>query len=179
MLLTYQQKYGIITHRFDFKERLWIMEAERFRRFVLLVDGVHKAVQKIKYNAAPDFGVKGVHTLWVYELLCHPEGMTASELASTSMIDRSLISREIETLREKGYITAETPKGKRSYNYKIKLTEAGKEVARKIENIAMDIQKRADIGIKEGELESFYATLEVLSKNLAYIADGKETEGKE
>ncbi len=146
---------------------------------MLLVDGIHKAVQKIKYNAAPDFGVKGVHTLWVYELLCHPDGMTASELAATSMIDRSLISREIETLREKGYITTQEPKGKRNYNYKIKLTEEGKKVARKIEDIAMDIQKRTDIGIKEAELESFYATLELISKNLADIADGKETEGKE
>ena len=101
----------------QFKERLFNMEAERFRRFVLLVDGAHKAVQKIKYNKACDFGVKGVHMLWVYELLCTPEGMTASELAAKSLIDRSLISREIEVLREKGYITSEEPKGKRNYNY--------------------------------------------------------------
>ena len=149
------------------------MEKERFRRFILLVDGIHKSVQKIKNNKATDFGVKGVHTLWVYELLCHPEGMTASELAAKSMIDRSLISREIESLKKKGYISTEDPEGKRNYNCKIKLTEKGKEVAGSIGDIARDVQSLADLGISEKELESFYATLEKLYRNLHLIAEEK------
>ena len=147
------------------------MESKRFRRFVLLVDGIHKSVQKIKYNNAPDFGVKGVHTLWVYELLCHPEGMTASELANESMIDRSLISREIERLKEIGYIETDDNNGKRNYNTKIRLTERGREVAASIGEIAMDVQTRANAGISESDLEGFYRTLEKLNKNLAGIAE--------
>ena len=147
------------------------MESERFRRFTLLVDSIHKSVQKIKNNKASDFGVKGVHTLWVYELLCHPEGMTASELAAKSMIDRSLISREIEPLKAKGYITAEEVVGKRSYNSKIRLTEKGKEIARRIGDIAIEIQKLADMGIDEEELIRFYVTLEKISSNLSGIAE--------
>ena len=147
------------------------MESERFRRFVLLVDGIHKSVQKIKYNNAPDFGVKGVHTLWVYELLCHPEGMTASELATQSMIDRSLISREIERLKEIGYIETDDNKGKRNYNTKIRLTEKGRAVAASIGDIAMDVQTRANAGITDSDLEGFYRTLEKLHKNLAVIAE--------
>lgn len=147
------------------------MESKRFRRFVLLVDGIHKSVQKIKYNNAPDFGVKGVHTLWVYELLCHPEGMTASELANESMIDRSLISREIERLKEIGYIETDDNNGKRNYNTKIRLTERGREVAASIGEIAMDVQTRANAGISESDLEGFYRTLEKLNKNLADIAE--------
>ena len=150
------------------------MEGERFRRFILLVDGIHKSVQKIKNNRAIDFGVKGVHTLWVYELLCHPEGMTASELASNSMIDRSLISREIEALKKKGYVTAEEVAGKRNYNSKIRLTEKGKEVATRIGDIAIEIQNLADMGISDEELADFYATLEKLSDNLASIAEKKK-----
>ena len=150
------------------------MESERFRRFTLLVDGIHKSVQKIKNNKASDFGVKGVHTLWVYELLCHPEGMTASELAAKSMIDRSLISREIEALKEKGYITAERSIGKRNYNSKIRLTEKGKEVAEKIGDIAIEMQAMANMGISEEELIQFYNTLEKLSGNLMDIANEKE-----
>ena len=111
-MLTNQQTYDIISRIYEMEIK---MESERFRRFVLLVDGIHKSVQKIKYNNVPDFGVKGVHTLWVYELLCHPEGMTASELATQSMIDRSLISREIERLKEIGYIETDDNKGKRNY----------------------------------------------------------------
>ena len=150
------------------------MEGERFRRFILLVDSIHKSVQKIKNNKAIDFGVKGVHTLWVYELLCHPEGMTASELAAKSMIDRSLISREIEPLKAKGYITAEEVVGKRSYNTKIRLTEKGKVVAKRIGDMAIEIQKLADMGIDEEELIRFYVTLEKISGNLSSIADENE-----
>ena len=150
------------------------MEKERFRRFILLVDGIHKSVQKIKNNKATDFGVKGVHTLWVYELLCHPEGMTASELAAKSMIDRSLISREIEPLKAKGYITAEEVAGKRSYNTKIRLTEKGRAIAEKIGDMAIEIQKLADMGIDEEELIRFYTTLEKISGNLSSIADENE-----
>ena len=150
------------------------METERFRKFVLLVEGIHKSVQKIKFNNAPDFGVKGVHTLWVYELLCHPEGMTASELAAKSMIDRSLISREIEPLVQKGYIKVAESGRKRSYNTKITLTEEGKKIAVGIGEIAMDIQNRADGGISDSELESFYSTLEKLYKNLSVIAEDQQ-----
>ena len=150
------------------------MESERFRKFILLVDGIHKSVQKIKNNKALDFGVKGVHTLWVYELLCNPDGMTASELAAKSMIDRSLISREIEALKSKGYVTAEEAVGKRSYNSKIRLTEKGKEVAVRIGDIAIEIQKLADSGIDEEELVSFYTTLEKISNNLSTIAEENE-----
>ena len=39
------------------------MEAERFRRFVLLVEGIHKAVQKIKYNNNSN---KSYHLLRTY-----------------------------------------------------------------------------------------------------------------
>ena len=147
------------------------MERERFRRFVLLVEGTHKAVQKIKFNRAPDFGVKGVHTLWVYELLLHPEGITASELAAQSMIDRSLISRELEPLKELGYIETDGDPSKRNYNAKIKLTEKGKEVASNLGKIALEVQTLADNGISEEELDSFYKTLEKINKNLLNIAE--------
>lgn len=147
------------------------MESERFRRFVLLVEGVHKSVQKIKFNKASDFGVKGVHTLWVYELLRHPEGITASELASESMIDRSLISRELESLKKLGYIETEGNPSKRNYNAKIKLTVKGKEVAENIGDLALEVQSCASDGISEEELNSFYRTLEKLNANLLKIAD--------
>ena len=147
------------------------MESERFRRFVLLVEGVHKSVQKIKFNKASDFGVKGVHTLWVYELLRHPEGITASELASESMIDRSLISRELESLKKLGYIETDGNPTKRNYNAKIKLTVKGKEVAENIGELALEVQSCASDGISEEELNSFYRTFEKLNANLLKIAD--------
>ena len=90
-------------------------EPTRFEKLALLIDGIHKSIHKIKIEAAPALGVKAVHVFWVYELLIHPEGLTSAELASKSMIDRSLVSREIEALKKGGYITSEPGTGKRNY----------------------------------------------------------------
>ena len=92
------------------------MEQERFMRFISLIDGVHKSVQKIRVDNAATFGIKSVHILWVYELMRHPEGLSAAELAAKSNIDRSLISREISALEANGFIKIEKQSGKRNYN---------------------------------------------------------------
>lgn len=149
------------------------MEQERFSRFIRNVDTVQKSIRKFKIANAEVFGIKSVHILWVYELYSHPEGISGAELAAKSMIDRSLISREIADLKENGYVTTEDTGTKRAYNAKIKLTERGREMARAVGAAGRDIQNRADDGITEEELESFYKTFEKLSANLERIAAEK------
>ena len=152
------------------------MQSVRFYRFVLLIDGVHKCIQKLRLDTAPYFGVKSVHIFWVYELLAHPEGLTAAELASRSMISRSLVSREIEELHKDGYIELnETARGKRkNYNSRITLTEKGRALAAKIMEEGIKIQDAASTDISPEELASFYATLEKLHANLCMIAAERE-----
>lgn len=149
------------------------MEQERFSRFIRNVDTVQKSIRKFKVANAEVFGIKSVHVLWVYELYSHSEGMSAAELAAKSMIDRSLISREIADLKENGYVTTEDTGTKRAYNAKIKLTEKGREMAKAVGAAGRDIQNKADDGITEVELENFYKTFEKLSKNLEKIATEK------
>ena len=147
------------------------MQSVRFYRFVLLIDGVHKCIQKLRIDTAPYFGVKSVHIFWVYELLAHPEGLNAAELASRSMISRSLVSREIEKLQQDGYIhVQEIARGKRkNYNSRIILTDKGKALAYHITAEGMKLQNAADIGITHEELTAFYETLEKIYKNLCAI----------
>ncbi len=149
------------------------MQMERFNRFVQLIDGVHKSVSKIKLSFAPLLGVKSVHVFWLYELLSYPQGLTAAALASKSKIDRSLISREIEELCERGYVSVMGGSGekRKNYNSRICLTEQGKALARTIAEYAMAAQNAADVGISEEELVSFYRTLEKISANLADVAE--------
>lgn len=152
------------------------MQSIRFYRFVLLIDGVHKCIQKLRFDTAPYFGVKSVHIFWIYELMAHPEGLNAAELASRSMISRSLVSREIEELLKDGYIVMqETARGKRkNYNSRITLTEKGKELATMIMGEGMKVQNAASAGISDEELASFYNTLEKLHQNLCTIASERE-----
>lgn len=146
------------------------MESVRFEKFTLLIYGIHKCINKIKFEMAPGLGVKSVHVFWVYELLLHPEGLSAAEIAAVSMVDRSLVSREIETLKNNGYVVTEDSGKKRGYNARITLTEKGRELAEKIKDEALRVQKSADAGISEEELMSFYSTLEKLYANFASLA---------
>jgi DNA-binding MarR family transcriptional regulator len=149
------------------------MEAERFNQFVQLIESVHKSVNKIKLSIAPTLGVKSVHVFWLYELLSHPEGLTAATLANKSKIDRSLISREVEELRARGYIEVAAGGGekRKNYNSRIRLTEQGRELAQTITGYAMAAQLAADSGVSEEELQAFYATLKKLSNNLSQLAE--------
>ena len=147
------------------------MEQERFFRFTRLIDSLHKSVMRLRLEKAPAFGVKGVHVFWVYELARHPDGLSAAELAQSSKIDRSLVSRELAVLKKQGLVAADN--AARSYNAKLRLTEAGKRAAQDIKAIALEIQSRASAGISDAELASFYATLEKLSRNLSSISEEK------
>ena len=146
------------------------MEAVRFEKFTLLIDGIHKSINRIKFDTAPYLGVKSVHVFWIYQLALHPEGLTAAEIAAASMVDRSLVSREIAALEKGGYVAREETGKKRSYNARITLTEKGTELAEKITKEAIGVQSRVDEGITEGELESFYSTLEKLYTNFAALS---------
>ena len=153
------------------------MESERFNQFVQLIDGIHKSVNKIKLAVAPTLGVKSVHIFWHYDLLSHPEGLTAATLALKSHIDRSLISREVEELCARGYVevTGGSGEKRKNYNSRIRLTESGRVLAKTITTYALAAQTAADAGISEGELASFYATLEKLAGNLSRVAEQPET----
>ena len=149
---------------------------DRFYTFVLLIEGIHKSINQLKFDFAPSLGVKSVHIFWVYELFAHPDGLTAAELASRALISRSLISREIECLLEKGYVQIhENARGKRkNYNARITLTEKGRELATDIQAKAKKIQTRVNAGISEEEMAAFYATMEKLYKNIQDVLKENE-----
>ena len=144
------------------------MEPIRFKKFSLLIDGIHKSVHNLKVTIAPHLGVKGVHILWIYELLGAPDGLTAAELAARNNINRSLISREIEALVKDGFVSSSSGDGPR-YNEKLYLTERGKESAKRICAEAAELQEAVDEGISEEELLSLYATLEKINNNFKKI----------
>ena len=150
------------------------LEPVRFEKFTLLIDGIHKSINKLKFDTAPDLGVKSVHVFWVYELSLHPDGLTSAEIAAVSMVDRSLISREIAALKKDGYVECEDTGKKRNYNARITLTDKGRELAQRITKEAMYVQSMVDVGITADELVSFYSTLEKLYQNFATLTAGEK-----
>ncbi len=158
------------------KEGAVLTMIPRFYRFILLVDGTHKNISKLKFDTAPYLGIKSVHMFWIYELYTHPEGLIAAEIAANNMISRSLISREIDRLCRDGYVEIqETAHGKRkNYNSRILLTEKGRQVAERIMEEAIKVQTQVSANISEEELTAFYQTFEKLNQNLKNVAKERE-----
>lgn len=150
------------------------MESVRFEKFTLLIDGIHKSINKIKIDTAPYLGVKSVHVFWIYQLALHPDGLTPAEIASVSMVDRSLISREIAALKKSGYVVCEDTGNKRNYNSRITLSDKGRELSDKIKELVINVQSQVDVGITNEELISFYNTLEKLYSNFASLTSGEK-----
>ena len=148
-----------------------IDKVERFESFILLIDAAHKSINKIKTGIAPDKSIKSVHTMWLYELLKNPKGLTATELANKTKIDRSLVSREIRALMKAGIVKSEAEEGKRSYNSVITLSEKGRVFGDKLSKAALTVQDSVSNGISSNELVVFYSVLERLCKNISSVAD--------
>ena len=147
------------------------MEAIRFERFIYLIEGIHKSIGRIKFDTVPDLGIKSVHVMWLYKLLRHPDGLTASELAAASTVDPSLVSREITALKKSGYIEAEGGAGKRAYNARLRLTPAGREIAERIREEAVRVQQEVSREVGECELEAFYTTLEAIHSGFSRLTE--------
>ena len=150
------------------------MKPKRFTHFILLTDGIQKCIHKLRVERAADLGIKSVHVFWILYLLDSPKGLTATELAAKSMVDRSLVSREIAPLVKDGYVTTDASTGKRQYNAHFRLTEKGVDLARRINDVAEGIREDVDVGSTEEELASFYNTLEKMHANFtAVVAEDK------
>ena len=155
-----------------------LLKAERFESFVLSIDAIHKYISKIKNDIVCERSVKSVHTLWLYELLIHKDGLTSAELAAKSRIDRSLVSREIRALARDGYINFDLSEGRGNYNSRITLTQKGKILAEEIAKVAIKVQNIASNDISDEELTVFYSVLERVMHNLQTIAKNEKGESK-
>ena len=137
----------------------------RFEFFVLNIDAIHKSIGRVKQDIIADTELKGVHTLWLYELWKNRDGLTSAQLAAKSNIDRSLVSREVRFLMDSGYITLAGGAKKRGYNTRLLLTDLGRELGEEIFNSAKTIQTAVGDGISDEELSVFYDVLSRLNAN--------------
>ena len=140
-----------------------MLEQERFEEFSALISSVHGNIQKLKTRYTTQLDLKAVHVFWLYLLRTHPEGLSASELAAAGQSNRSLVSREIDELFDKGIIYTQDNGNKRRYGWKLMLTSKGKQLADVISAVVTDIQNSVSRNISEEDLICFYQTLRILA----------------
>ncbi len=152
------------------------MHQDRFPDFIAQIARVNGLIQKLKSRYSEAVDLKAVHVFWVYLLSFHPEGMSASQLAAAGQIARSLVSREIAELIDKGIVETAGPGGQRRYGEKLRLTEKGREVADGVARFALAHQDAVSRDIPMEDLMVFYRTLHLIADNLESIINNENSE---
>lgn len=147
---------------------------ERFGIFNFKISFLYKCIKSLEAEVAAKFGVKGVHIFWIYSLYNQPRGLTASEIAKTNSVNRSLVSREIQKLRKENIVYFASDAADNRYNVRILLTEKGKDVAHEIQRIGMQVQQQTNHGIPDEEILIFYSVLERMAENLGHVVNEKK-----
>jgi len=142
---------------------------ENYRRFLLYLDHLKKCTNSIEAHFAQRFSVKGVHLFWLYELCRYPEGLTSVELATLCNVNRSLVSREMPLLLEKGLVCHKEAQEPKKYNRLFCLTAEGQALAKELMEVASELQATAGTGVSPEDMATFRQVLQTLSINFEKI----------
>lgn len=144
---------------------------DRFETFITHMNQINRSIQMIKNHEMEKYGLKGTHVMSLYQLKQHPEGLTATELATLCGEDKAAISRGLSKLESKGMISFIDVEGKKRYRTTITLTEQGIQVC---DQMSQKIEELLDIEnyeISEEEREIFYRVFTLIADRLQKISD--------
>lgn len=147
----------------------------RFEAFTGSVLELNRCLQKIKDMEMKKFGLKGAHTMCLYYLGQHHEGLTAARLTELCREDKSAISRCLSGLIEKGLVHCSLPENKRSYRTLHYLTENGRALVKEMDDRITYALFRGGQGLTDSERNTFYDVMEHILDNLSQYLQGKET----
>lgn len=139
----------------------------KFESFALTIAELNRLVQKMKEREMSELGLKASHTMCLYYLGCHEEGLTAVEMTKYCKEDKAAISRALATLEERGLVIRNIPEEKRAYRTLYFLTEEGKHMVAQINERINHILEKAGEGLSEEQRDNFYSFAERILHNLS------------
>ena len=145
---------------------------ERFERFTVLIAKISKSIRKIKNLAMAEYGLKSSHVSCLYYLR-FSNSITATDLCDKCEDDKATISRSIEFLEKKGYLTRDSS-GVKKYKNPLILTEVGKKVADIIAQKVNCVIEEVGGPLSERERVDFYRSLAIVSSGLTAISNKME-----
>ena len=142
---------------------------ERFEAFTTSITKTYKCIQKIKLVEADRMGLKASHVMYLHYLGKNPEGLTSIELSKCCVEDKAAVSRSILDLTKKGLIKISEDDSGRKYRAKMILTEEGKLINEKINEVIATAVNKASKDLDECEREGFYRMFNCITDNLENI----------
>jgi len=142
-------------------------KSDSFIRFSIATETILKNIQKYKNEKLEEFGLHGMHLMYMYCLDKSSDGMTPVELAKNCNVDKAFISRVTTELKRLGYIDYGTRAEKEpKYKKRILLTNEGKRIMQSINNMINEAVERITSGISQDQIDSFYYVLSKFDENL-------------
>ncbi|MBQ8558514.1 MAG: winged helix-turn-helix transcriptional regulator [Tyzzerella sp.] len=126
-----------------------------------------------------EFGLSGNYVMCLFYLAQYPEGLTATNLCELISIDKAATSRALSELVEKGYVYYPDLGNHKKYRTPAVLTEKGREMTGKIEDIICNAVDKIGSSITDEEREIMYRSLDKISEGIEDLAKVFCSKGKD
>lgn len=147
------------------------MMEKRFERFAAAVLEMNRYLQRIKEQEMRRFGLRSAHTMCIFYLGQHPEGLTVTQLTEICREDKAAVSRNLSELSRMGLVSCSAPPDRRVYRDPYRLTEWGTEIAAQVEARVSDALSACGRGLTEVQRDNFYTAAQIIISNLEDYAE--------
>lgn len=147
------------------------MMEKRFERFAAAVLEMNRYLQRIKEQEMRRFGLRSAHTMCIFYLGQHPEGLTVTQLTEICREDKAAVSRNLSELSWMGLVSCSAPPDRRVYRDPYRLTERGTEIAAQVEARVSDALSACGRGLTEAQRDNFYTAAQIIISNLEDYAE--------
>lgn len=149
---------------------------QRFETFTVLINRISRNIRKIKNLEMAEYDLRSVHVSCLYYLY-RAGSLTATELCEHCEEDKATISRALDYLEARGYLTCQCKSQKR-YKSLLTLTDSGTEVGKKIAGKIDAVLEQISVALSQDEREAFYRSLSLISESLDDLTKTSENEQK-
>ncbi len=122
-----------------------------------------------------EYELRSAHLACIYYLYSS-DGLTATEICDRCEEDKATISRAMDHLEARGFITYNSPSNKR-YKSPVMLTEKGRAAGKRIAAEMDQVIDRICAGLTEEESSALFRYLSIVSDNLQAVAENSFSRG--
>ena len=140
------------------------MEQDRLDDFMTLIVGASRSVTRLKSKYMARYGLGSTHTVCIRKIYASSIGLTRTELAEQCELDKAQVSRIINELSDKGFVTEKSTRT--NYKRRVTLTEEGKRIAKEINDIVLTVNNFVSGGISDSDINMFYSVFKEICDNL-------------
>lgn len=141
----------------------------RFEQFASSIACISRYIQKLERDEMAKHGLKGPHAMCLIILSRYEYGITATELCKICDKDKAAISRTLSQLIDNGLIERLCVNNI-NYRSKLVLTEKGKNISDKVNEIVTAAVEQAGAGLSDEDRKIFYTAMDLIATNLHQLS---------